>query len=199
MANTTVYQIRGTLYLNLTNRCTARCVFCHRLDDPSDQGYNLRLQKEPSARELIREIGDPTRFDEVVFCGYGEPTLRLEVIKEVARAVKAGGGCVRLDTNGHGNLIHKRNILPELAALVDSISVSLNAENADKYLDLCRPAYGLKTYDAVIAFIKEAKRRIPEVAVSIVRTPSINVAACGRIAREELGVKFRVRELDVVG
>jgi TatD DNase family protein len=112
------------------------------MDDPSVKGYNLRLQTEPSAQELICEIGDPTRFDEVVFCGYGEPTLRLGVIKEVARAVKARGGRIRLNTNGHGNLIHKRNILPDLAGLVDAVSVSLNAENAEKYLAICKPAYG---------------------------------------------------------
>ncbi len=199
MSNTITYPIRNTLYLNLTHRCTARCTFCHRLDDPTVKGYDLRLQKEPSAQELIREIGDPRRFDEVVFCGYGEPTLRLEEIKEVAAEVKTRGGRVRLNTNGHGNLIHRRNILPELAGLIDSISISLNAENAEKYLALCLPAYGLKTYDAVVAFIKEAKRHIPEVAVSVVHLPAIDVEACERLAREELGVRFRLRELDAIG
>lgn len=199
MINTIAYKIRNTLYLNLTNRCTARCVFCRRLDDHTVQGYNLQLQAEPSALELIHEIGDPTRFNEVVFCGYGEPTLRLKVIKEVAQAVKAKGGRVRLNTNGHGNLIHKRNILPELAALVNALSVSLNAESAENYLAICRPAYGLETYDAVIDFVREAKRYIREVSVSVVCLPIIDVKACERIACEELGVKFRVRELDVIG
>lgn len=199
MVDTIVYQIRDTLYLNLTNRCTAQCTFCHRPDDPNVKGYNLRLEKEPSAQQLVQAISDPTRFNEVVFCGYGEPALRLEVIKEVARAVKEKGGRVRLNTNGHGNLIHQRNILPELAGLVDAISVSLNAESAEKYLAICRPAFSLETYDAVIAFIKEAKRHIPDVTVSIVRIPSIDVGACEWIVREELGVKFRLRELHVVG
>lgn len=199
MADTIVYKIRNTLYLNLTNRCTARCVFCHRLDDPTVKGYDLRLRQEPSARELIREIGDPARFEEVVFCGYGEPTLRLEVITKVARAIKARGGRVRLNTNGHGNLIHQRNILPELAGLVDAVSVSLNAESAEKYMAICRPAHGPKTYDAVIAFIKEAKRHIPDVTVSVVRISTVDVNACERIAREELGAGFQVRALDVVG
>jgi len=91
------------------------------------KGHNLRLADEPAAEDLIREIGDPKRFDEIVFCGYGEPTLRLDVIKSVAAEVKKQGGRVRIDTNGHGNLIHKRNILPELQGLVDAVSVSLNA------------------------------------------------------------------------
>lgn len=199
MVDTIVYKIRNSLYLNPTQRCTARCAFCHRVDDPVVKGYNLRLRSEPSARELIRAIGDPARFDEVVFCGYGEPTLRLDVIKEVARAVKQAGGRVRLNTNGHGNLIHRRNILPELAGLVDAVSISLNADNAEKYADLCRPAFGPKTHDAVLEFIKEAKRHIPDVTVSVVRLPAVDVEACERIARETLGVKFRVRELDAVG
>jgi TatD DNase family protein len=198
-SDTIAYKIRNTLYLNLTNRCTARCTFCHRLHDPTVKGYNLRLEAEPSAKELIQEVGDPTGYGEVVFCGYGEPTLRLEVIKEVARAVKAKGGRVRLNTNGHGNLIHERNILPELAGLVDAVSVSLNAENTEKYLVICRPAYGPRTYDAVLAFILEAKQFIPEVTVSIVRLPTIDIHACERIAHEVLGVKFRVRELDAIG
>ena len=140
----------------------------------------------------------PSRFDEVVFCGYGEPTLRLEVIKRVARAVKEKGGRVRLNTNGHGNLIHKRNILPDLAGWVDAVSISLNAENTEKYNAICRPAFGFKTYDAVMAFIREAKRYIPEVTVTVVRTPLIDVGACERIAKE-LSVTFRIRELDAVG
>ena len=199
MLDTITYQIRNNLYLNLTNRCTAQCTFCHRLDDPTVKGYNLRLEVEPSAEELIQKVGDPTRYDEVVFCGFGEPTLRLEVIKEVARWIKVRGGRVRLNTNGHGNLIHKRNILPELAGLVDAVSVSLNAENAEKYLVICRPAYGPRTYDAVLAFIREAKQFIPEVTVSVVCLPTIDIHACERIAREELGAKFKLRELDVVG
>lgn len=199
MADIFVYRIRNSLYLNLTNRCTSLCTFCHRLDDPVVKGYNLRLEEEPSFEELIRDIGDPTRFKEVVFCGYGEPTLRLDVIKEVARVVKGKGGRVRLNTNGHGNLIHKRNILPELAGLVDALSISLNAECSEKYTALCRPVYGPATYDGVIAFIKEAKQYIPEVTATVVRIPTIDIDACERISREELGIQFRIRELDAVG
>lgn len=199
MVDTIAYKIRNTLYLNLTNRCTAYCTFCHRLEDPTVKGYHLRLEKEPSAQELIREIGDPTQFDEIVFCGYGEPTLRLEVIKEVARAVKERGGRVRLNTNGHANLIHQRDVLPELAGLVDAVSISLNAESTEKYQELCRPAFGPKSYDAVLAFVKEAKQYIPDVTVTVVRHLTIDIEACKRIAREELGAKFRIRELDAVG
>ena len=102
------YPIRDSLYLNLTNRCTSSCVFCVRYYTDFVKGHNLRLKKEPGAKELIDAIGDPKRYKEIVFCGYGEPLIRLDVVKEVAKAVKKKGGSVRVDTNGHGNLIHKK-------------------------------------------------------------------------------------------
>jgi TatD DNase family protein len=192
------YPIRNSLYLNVTNRCTAACTFCVRYFTDVVKGHNLRLQKEPTAKELIKEIGDPTKYDEVVFCGYGEPLLRLEVVKEVAAAVKKKGGRVRIDTNGHGNLIHKRNILPELKGLADAVSVSLNAQNAELYFKLSQPKFGPTTYDAVKAFIKDAKNYIPDVTATVVSAPGVDLDACRRIA-EGLGAKFRVREYNVVG
>jgi len=155
------YPIRNSLYLNITNRCTAACTFCVRYHTDFVKGHNLRLKDEPTAEELIAEINDPKRYDEIVFCGYGEPMLRLDVVKTVAGAVKQRGGTVRIDTNGHGNLIHKRNILPELAGLVDAVSVSLNAQNAEVYEKLSQPKFGYQTYEAVKEFIREAKKYIP--------------------------------------
>jgi len=130
-----VYQIRKSLYLNLTNRCTNNCCFCVRNDTTYVKGHNLKLSQEPSIEELWQATTaeDPGRYQEVVFCGLGEPTLRLEVIKEIARRLKTRGIRVRLNTNGQGNLIHARNILPELEGLIDAISVSLNAEDKEKY------------------------------------------------------------------
>jgi TatD DNase family protein len=192
------YPIRNSLYLNITNRCTAACTFCVRYHTNFVKGHNLRLAEEPAADELIREIGDPTRYAEVVFCGYGEPLLRLEVVKAVAAEVKRRGGKVRIDTNGHGNLIHKRNILPELTGLVDAVSVSLNAQNEELYEKLSQPQFGRKTYDAVKDFIREAGKYIPEVTATVVSAPGVDIEACRRIA-EELGARLRVREYDVVG
>lgn len=192
------YPIRDSLYLNLTNRCTSSCVFCVRYYTDFVKGHNLRLKKEPGAKELIDAIGDPKRYKEIVFCGYGEPLIRLDVVKEVAKAVKETGGMVRIDTNGHANLVHKRNILPELKGLVDSMSISLDADDADKYYKICQPAFGRETYKAVIEFIKEAKKYIPNVTVTVVRMPEIDIPKCEEIA-SELGVKLRVREYNVVG
>jgi TatD DNase family protein len=192
------YPIRNSLYLNITNRCTAACTFCVRYHTDFVKGHNLRLNEEPTTEDLIREIGDPKRYAEVVFCGYGEPLLRLDVVKAVSSEVKRRGGKVRIDTNGHANLIYKRNILPELSGLVDAVSVSLNAQNAGVYEKLTQPKFGIETYDAVKDFIREAKKHIPDVTATVVSAPGVDVEACRKIA-EGLGVKFRVREYNVVG
>ncbi len=193
------YKIRNSLYLNITNRCTNECFFCTRISDPWVQGYNLRLEGEPSAEDILKEIGDPKVYDEVVFCGYGEPTLRLNIIKEVSKKIKEIGGKIRLNTNGHGNLINKRNILPELKGIIDTISISLNAEDNEKYNKICHPIFKNGTYEAVKEFIREAKKYIPEVVATIVDVPEVDEEKCKEIAEKELGVKFRERRYNVVG
>ncbi len=192
------YPIRNSLYLNITNRCTAACTFCVRYHTDFVKGHNLRLAEEPTAEEILKDIGDPTRYAEIVFCGYGEPLLRLDVVKAVSAEVKRRGGRVRIDTNGHANLIHKRNVLSELAGIVDAVSVSLNAQNAELYEKLSQPKFGPGTYDAVKVFIREAKKYIPDVTATVVSAPEVDIEACRKIA-EELGAKFRVREYNVVG
>ena len=189
------YPVGDSLYLNLTNRCTNQCPFCIRYKSREfNQKYLLWLDKEPSAAELIAEIGDPSKYKQIVFCGYGEPTIRLDVIKEVAEKVKSQKSKVkiRLDTNGHGNLFWGRNILPELKGLIDIVSVSLNAHNAETYDQLCHSLYGRAAFPAVIDFIKEAKEYIPEVEASVVDLPAVDQEKARALA-DGLGVKFRVR------
>ncbi|HXY54508.1 MAG TPA: TatD family hydrolase [Nitrospirota bacterium] len=192
------YPIRNSLYLNITNRCTAACTFCVRYHTDFVKGHNLRLREEPTAEQVITEIGDPKRYAEIVFCGYGEPLLRLDVVKVVAAEVKRRGGRVRIDTNGHANLIHKRNVLPELAGLVDAVSVSLNAQNAELYHKLAQPQFGIGTYEAVKEFIREAKKYVPDVTATVVALPEVDTDACRKIA-DDLGAMFRIREHDIVG
>ncbi len=192
------YQIRESLYLNITNRCTNTCGFCVRFYSDFVKGYKLRISSEPSPEEVIRAIGDPKNYREVVFCGYGEPLLRLDLVKDVAAWIKQQGGRVRINTNGQGNLIHKRNILPELNGLVDAYSVSLNAENEEKYLSICKPVFGAGTYRAVKEFIQEAGKSA-EVSVTVVSLPEVDLDACRRIAQDELKVGFRMRYYDEVG
>ncbi|MGO9016570.1 MAG: YchF/TatD family DNA exonuclease [Dissulfurispiraceae bacterium] len=191
------YKIRDSLYLNITNRCTSKCVFCVRFTTDFVKGHNLRLAHEPSVDELIDAIGDPLRYKEVVFCGYGEPLLRLDAVKSVAAWVKQQGGQVRINTNGHGNLIHKRNILPELQGLVDVVSVSLDAQDEKTYRQLCKPVFD-NAFQEMLNFIREAKLCIPEVQATVVTAEGVDIDKCSVLA-DELGVKLRVRELDSVG
>jgi TatD DNase family protein len=197
---TVTYKIRHSIYVNLTTRCTADCVFCARLYDPVVSGYYLGLKEneEPGAGEIIAEIGDPRQFEEVVFCGYGEPTLRLDVIKEVSRAVKSKGGFTRLDTIGHANLIHKRNVVPELVGLIDHVSISLNAADAQKYEKLCRTEFPGEAFTGMLEFTRECVKLLPRVTMSIVRVPNLDVEACKQMA-DEVGAVFRIREYDLVG
>ena len=191
------YKIRDSLYLNITNKCTNKCGFCVKSRTTYVKGHNLRLEREPSALQVIKAIKDPKAYKEIVFCGIGEPLLRLDVVKKVSKWIKENGGKVRINTNGQGNLIHGKNILPELQGIVDSISVSLDAEDEKKYEKICKPAIK-GAFQGVISFIREAVNVIPEVKATVVKIPGINIEKCRKIA-EEIGVELRVREFDMVG
>jgi len=192
-----MYPIGDSLYLNITNRCTNECPFCIRNKSRQfNQKYELWLEKEPTSEEILTAIGDPAKYKQIVFCGYGEPLIRLDVVKAVAAELKVKSQNskfkIRIDTNGTANLFWGRNILPELKGLIDIVSVSLNAENAEDYERLCRPLFGARTYEAVLDFIKEAKKHIPEVEATIVDLPTVNKEKCRQIAAD-LGVQFRIR------
>jgi len=194
-----VYPIRNSLYLNITNRCSNRCTFCWKNASFVVKGHDLELSREPEADELLQAIGDPKQYREIVFCGFGEPLLRLDLVKTVAAELKKKGGRVRIDTDGQANLVYGRNILPELKGLVDAISVSLNAENAPKYHRLCRSPFGEEGFRGILDFIREAKKAIPEVVATVVEMPGVDIKACRRLAEDELGVQFKVRAYDEVG
>jgi TatD family-associated radical SAM protein len=157
-------------------------------------GHNLWLDEEPTAEEIIADIEkSPEEYDEVVFCGYGEPLTKLEVLKKVASYLQDFDVTVRVDTNGQANLIHGRNILPELEGLIDIISISLNAKNANKYQQLCESEFGEEAFSAVLNFAEESKKCIPEVILTVVNYPTTSIYECRKIA-ENLGVEFRVRQ-----
>lgn len=192
------YMIRNSLYLNLTNRCTSRCGFCERETKPYVKGHYLKLEKEPTVEELIDAIGEFKEYDEVVFCGFGEPTLRFEVLKQIAIYLKSKGAKVRLDTNGLGDLINGKPICNELEGLIDKICISLNSNRQEQYDEICVPQFGAKSYPALIDFIKNAKNTIDNVIISVVDMPEIDVEACRKIA-DELGVNFRLRKYNDTG
>jgi len=195
-ASSIVYVLRNALYLNITNRCTNDCVFCVRQHACGLCGHDLRLAREPSPAEIIAAIGDnPTAYDEVVFCGFGEPTFRLDAVLWVGRWLKSKGvRRVRLNTNGHGNAIHGRSIVGDLATVVDAVSVSLNASTAADYERLCRPSDPSRfNFEEVCRFVVEAKAAVGEVSATAVSYPGVDVAACRELAEKRLGVRFRCR------
>jgi TatD DNase family protein len=188
------YQMHDSLYINLTNRCNAACIFCDRDGEAVLNGYNLKLRKgeEPSVEDVLKEIGDPKMYSEIVFCGYGEPTIRWKEVKEIAKRVKDKGGRTRLNTNGHGNDINKRDITPEMKGLLDSVSISLNATDEDNYARLV--GVDKKLYGEMLDFAKRSKQYVPEVVLTIVDEQEIDVEKARKIAEDEVGVSFRVRE-----
>lgn len=192
------YRIRNSLYLNITNRCSNRCSFCAKFSDFTVKGHYLRLEHEPDFSEVIAAIGDHRDYTEVVFCGYGEPLLRLDLVKEVATELKKNGVMVRINTDGQANLVYGRNILPELAGLIDCISVSLNAADAEAYARLCNSPFGGEAWDGIRDFLREAKIHIPSVVASAVAIPGIDIDAIRQQA-DKLGVEFLEREFADVG
>jgi TatD DNase family protein len=197
-----VYPIRRSLYVNLTNECSNRCAFCPRSTGALVvKGHDLRLPREPTAAEVVQALQDAGvgNYEEVVFCGFGEPTLRLDVLKEVARQVKARWRLrTRLNTNGQGSAINGRDITEELAGLIDSASVSLDAPDAATYERLCRPTIP-GAFAAVCDFLRRAKGRFATVRATAVAVPGLDLAAVRRLAEQDLGVVFEVREFNVVG
>ena len=187
------YQIGNSLYINVTNRCNADCIFCDRKGEAMIKGYNLKMSKseEPPAEKYIEEIGDPKRFKEIVFCGYGEPTIRWNVIKEVAKYVKENGGKTRMNSDGHGNFINKRDITPELKDTIDTVSISLNSVDPEQYAKLMR--VDAKLHGEMLDFAKKAKHHA-NVVMSIVGLSEVDSEKAKQFVTEEIGVDFRERE-----
>ncbi len=186
------YKIRNSLYINVTNRCNADCVFCDRKGDAVVAGYSLKMKKseEPDAEVYIKEIGDPKKFESIVFCGYGEPTIRWDVVKEVAKYVKENGGKTRMNTDGHGNYINKRDITPELEGLIDVVSISLNSVDPDQYAELMRVDKNL--HAEMLDFAKKAKN-FTHVVMSVVGLNEVDTEIAKKFITEEIGVDFRLR------
>lgn len=204
------YKIRNSVYLNLTNKCTNRCVFCPKIRGGgfNVRGYNLELKSEPSAEEAFISILRYNDFNEIVFCGLGEPTLRLETLKAIAGRIKAeagvgkipGGIKVRLDTDGLASAVHKRNVAKELKGLIDSVSISVNAHSGAFYDDICKPQ--IKTSDepylSVLDFARECKKYIPDVTLTAVGVPGLDAESVENFAKS-IGAYFKLRKLDDVG
>lgn len=193
-----VYKYQGGLYVNLTNRCTNKCKFCIRFTPSGVDQIDLWLEHEPSVDEIINALKDSgfTSYKEVIFCGFGEPLMRADAVLEVCRFIKAQDKNIktRINTNGHGNKIAGRDITPDMEGLVDTLSISLNAENAKKYNEICVCDYGEEGFYDMLDFAKVAKDHVPNVVLSIVDVIGKDeIEECRKIA-EKIGVTFRVRE-----
>ena len=194
------YEVDGGLYINVTNRCSNRCSFCIRNNGDGAYGSDsLWLEREPSEDEILDSVfsRDLLKYKEIVFCGYGEPTYRLDTAMAVALKIKERypNIKIRVNTNGQSDLILGRNTAPDYEGAFDTVSISLNTPNPDKYNEICKPVYRNKAFDAIIEFAKNVKNYVPFVAFSVVRQTLTEeeLNECEKIA-ERVGVALRVRE-----
>lgn len=193
------YELHGNCYLNITWHCTLRCAFCPKFNGNwVVQGYDLRIHREPEVNEILSAIGDPGRYKQIVFCGLGEPTLRLDTLLEVARELKKKGATIRINTDGLANLVYKEDVTPRLAGLIDYLSISMNAQNETLYNEHCRPKQE-GAFEAMLEFAKKAKAYVPDVTLTALDgLAGVDIKACEKICRDA-GLKFRRRVLGLVG
>lgn len=198
---TILYALYGNLYVNMTNRCPCACTFCLRNNgDELNGSGNLWLDREPSVEEVKAEFDKfpPDSYKDIVFCGYGEPTERLEDLLEVAAFAKEKfGKKIRINTNGLANLIHGRDVTPLFEGKIDAVSISLNTPDPVKYLELTRSRFGPESFDAVLTFGKEISRYVPSVTMTTVATTISREEEekCRQIC-EKLGVNYRIRAFE---
>jgi TatD family-associated radical SAM protein len=191
--NTYVYKLNDAYYINLTNACTNNCTFCLRNEHSGVGGYNLKLSRDPEAADIIAEFERIPDVKEAVFCGLGEPTMRLDVLLEVARYLKTRGVHVRLNTNGQGSVFSGEDIAPKLRGLVDTVSISLNAPDAAQYDRLCLSIYGEEAYSHILDFARSCVAQGIETVLSVVDLIDTDAIEQCRSIAEGLGAKLRIR------
>ena len=195
MKDTYTYQIGNNLYINLTNRCSNRCTFCVRNGKETYEGYPLWLKGgEPTVEQVILEIGDPKRYGEIVFCGFGEPTYRLDAMLEICDYVHERGGRTRVNTNGHGALIADMGAAEKLKGKLDGVNISLNASTKERYDALCRPQIE-GAFEGMLAFARDCKKWGVNAWFSVVDCiGEEEIAACRALAAS-IGIPLRVRPM----
>lgn len=193
---TIFYRFDGKMYINITNGCPCDCVFCIRKNgDSIEDNDSLWLEHEPSVEEIRRAFDsfDRQGMTEAVFCGYGEPTVRVETLLQTAEYIKSKTSMkIRLNTNGLVRLIHKDFDLGRFKGLIDAVSISLNAPTAQRYNEVTRPSFGEKAFDEMLDFAVKMKE-ICEVSFTVVDIISAEeIAECEKVS-ERLGIPLRVR------
>ena len=195
---TVTYEGRNSIYVNMTNRCPCACTFCLRHND--DHVFNsasLWLEREPTVSEVCESIDqwDLSSYDEVVFCGYGEPTERLDDLLLVAKYIKSKSNIpLRINTNGLADLIAGEKVAHRLTGLIDTVSISLNATNKEDYLRIVRPRFGIESYDAMLSFARDCTKYIKSVVMTVVDVvTSKEEQEKSKNICESVGAAFRVR------
>lgn len=193
-----LYRYNNQVYFNLTNKCPCRCTFCIRNNgDSVGEASNLWFEKDPSLEEILAAIDayDFADCKEVVYCGYGEPTMVLENLLAVSSYLRERYPFkIRLNTNGLSDLIHKRSTAEEICGAVDSISISLNMPDAKSYCEVVRPAYGEKSFDAMLKFAQDCKKHLDDVRFSVVDVIGEENVRKSQELADSLGIPLRVRE-----
>lgn len=195
---TILYEVHNNLYVNLTNKCPCACTFCLRQTrDHMENSGSLWLREEPTLEQIIDDFNNfnMNNYEEVVFCGFGEPTERMNIILQVARFIKDKyNKKTRINTNGLGNLINERDITPELEGLIDTVSISLNTPNKERYYELTRSRFGIDSFDAMLDFAKRASKFVPDVVLTTVETTITKEEEkeC-QVICDKLGVRYRIR------
>ena len=199
-AQTVVYEVGESLYINVTNRCSNRCDFCIRNNDDGAYGSDsLWLLREPTESEIFEAIAsrDVFSYDELVFCGYGEPTYRLETVRAVSLKLKEAYPSIkiRVNTNGQSNLILGYPTEHLYADAIDSVSISLNAPTAIDYQRICHSVYGEESFEEILKFAKNVKKYVHNVQFSVVKEfiSESELEESYRIANE-CGIALRVRD-----
>ena len=192
------YEIGNKLYLNITNKCPCNCTFCIRNNGDGAYGSDpLWLEHQPTAEEVIDALKqrDLDSYEELIFCGYGEPTCELEILKEAAKYIKSVTKTpVRLNTNGLGDLINKRDTTPEFAGLVDTVSISLNASNSEAYDRITRPSFkNVDSFEEMLSFAKRVKEFVPRVMLTVVDIIGEEEIAKSQAIADSIGIELRVR------
>lgn len=199
---TITYEYEGALYVNLTNRCDCACVFCLRHNGHKGSIYadDLWLEHEPTVEEALASFRarDLSGYREIVFCGFGEPSFRLEdacAIIDTLKAENPNLPPVRMNTNGHANLIHGKDVTGLFAGRFDRVSISLNGQTAADYCAVTQPRDGEKAWEAMLDFTRKVAKVVPEVVMTIVDQGKTaeDIAACKALA-SSLGARLRVRE-----
>jgi len=195
---TITYPVKNGIYVNITNRCPCSCTFCLRHNGDGIFGSDsLWLEREPAVQEICESIDawDLTQYNEVVFCGYGEPTERLDDLLEVAAYIKSKSDIkIRINTNGLADLIWNEKTAPKLNGLIDTVSISLNATNKEDYFKVVRPKFGIGSYDAMLRFAKDCTHYVPDVVMTVVDvvTSREEQELCRKIC-ESVGATLRIR------